>query len=99
MWAKSFLFLLFVVNVMVVFSQKTVKIYGVVSDAKTGERLQAATIKNNTDLSTSTISNFYGYYLLIVPSSTNVNIEVSFVGYQTQFFYLNLKKDTLLDIN
>lgn len=99
MWAKSFLFLFFVVNVMVVFSQKTVKIYGVVSDAKTDERLQAATIKNNTDLSNSTTSNFYGYYLLIVPSSTNVNIEVSFVGYQTQFFYLNLKKDTLLDIN
>lgn len=98
--AKTFLLFAFILfEIGIVSAQKTAKIYGVVSDAKTGELLQAATIKNNSDLQGSAISNRYGYYLMNVPANSLVNIEVSFVGYQTQRFLLNITNDTILDIN
>ena len=97
--AKTFLLFVFILcEVVIVTAQKKAKIYGVVSDAKTGELLQAATIKNNSDLQGSAVSNMYGYYLLNVPTNTIFNIEVSFVGYQTQQFLLNISNDTILDI-
>src|SRR5680860_1005267 len=98
--AKTILLFFFMLcDVITVTAQKTAKIFGVVSDAKTGELLQAATIKNNSDLQGSAISNKYGYYLMNVPANTLVNIGVSFVGYQTQQFLFNISNDTILDIN
>lgn len=94
-------FLLFVLILLVgitVTAQKTVKVYGIISDAKTGELLQAATIKNNSDILGSAISNLYGFYSMYVQADTALNIQVSFVGYQTQQFFLNISNDTILDI-
>lgn len=99
MAAKTYLlFVIILFNAISVFSQNTVKVYGVVSDAKTGEFLQAATIRNNNDIQNSAIANVYGYYLLNLKSNETVNIKASYVGYQNKSFFLNLSSDTILNI-
>lgn len=98
MQARKFLLVVFVLWSIIASAQKTIKVYGVVSDEKTGELLQAATIKNSSDIQGSSITNMYGYYSINIQPNRTVNIEVSFVGYQTQSFTLKLSGDTVLDV-
>jgi hypothetical protein len=98
MKARKFLLVVFVLWSIIAPAQKTIKIFGVVSDEKTGELLQAATIKNGSDLQGSAITNMYGYYSIDIQPTRTVNIEVSYVGYQKQYFSLNLQADTVLNV-
>lgn len=95
----SIMFVVLFCSYLTAIPQTTVKIYGVVSDAKTGELLPAATVINNNDIQNSAITNVYGYYLLTIKSNEMVNIQVSYVGYQNKSFFLNLSNDTILNIN
>lgn len=94
----SILFVLFISASISGLAQNTVNVYGIVSDLKTGELLQAATIKNNNNLQNSGISNVYGYYLIHVEAGKMVTIEASYVGYKSNLFNLNLLSDTILNI-
>lgn len=68
-----------------------VSVNGRVIDQLTGESLPSATVKvRNTDLNTMT--NAEGYFTFLrVPSDTCI-VEVSYAGYQSDFFRLNSEK-------
>lgn len=79
-------------------AQIMVKVFGVVSDAETGELLQSATIKNTSSAHPGLSSNIYGYYSLNVQANELVEIQGSYVGYKTKKFWLIAKNDTNLNI-
>lgn len=70
-------------------------ISGYVEDAATGEKLIGANVYiPSLDVGAST--NNYGFYSLTVPSDS-MYLSVSYVGYQTSNFELNLTKDVSLN--
>lgn len=95
---KIILIAILVFNGIAAVPQNPVKLFGVVSDAQTGEFLPSAILRNNSDMQGSAVTNAYGYYLMNIKSNTPVEIEVSFVGYQSRRFRLHLQNDTTLNI-
>ena len=73
-----------------------ITISGYIEDAATGEKLIGA---NVADVSTGQgiSTNPYGFYSLTL-DGPEVEIAVSFVGFQRQIFALDLQKDTVLDV-
>lgn len=71
-------------------------ISGFVEDAKSGEKLLAATVYDKfTGLGTST--NEYGYFALTLPES-EISLSVSYVGYTTYCDTVMLNKDLSVNI-
>lgn len=79
-------------------SQTKLKVYGVISDAQTGELLQAASVKSSGKTNSGSITNLYGYYSMNIAKNELIDIQVSFMGYQSKRFVFNAKNDTLLNI-
>ena len=82
---------------VLLYGQKTCRLYGVVRDAHTGETLSGATVAT-VGSSSGTVSNTYGYYVLNLPAG-ECRIQWSFVGYANQQRSLTLSTDTMLDIS
>ncbi|MEZ5069571.1 MAG: TonB-dependent receptor [Bacteroidales bacterium] len=72
------------------------RVYGKVTDSRTGEALVAATVYD-TLLRHGTASNEYGYYSL-TSRSTRVILRCSYVGYQSLLLPLDLSRDTLIHL-
>lgn len=69
---------------------------GYIKDAKSGEVLIGATVFIK-QLSAGTTSNVYGFYSLSALAGT-YDVSVSYVGYSTKTFSVELQKNTKMDI-
>ena len=78
------------------FSQKAT-VNGYVKDSATGEVLIGATVLHKASLA-GTTANVHGFYSLTVKTDT-CTLIYSYVGYQPVRLSLNLRKDTVLNIN
>lgn len=88
-------------NQIIISKQAVVKkryftISGYIEDAKSGERLIAANIAE-TSRNRGTFSNEYGFYSLRLPEGL-VELNFSFLGYQTQEKQIKLSKNLRLNI-
>jgi len=77
-------------------SKSNCTIHGYISDRQSGERLINATIYENRDFKGTTSNNF-GFYSITLPTSS-FELAVSYMGYETQHFQLNLNSDTTINI-
>ncbi|MFC0875582.1 TonB-dependent receptor domain-containing protein [Saccharicrinis sp. FJH2] len=78
------------------FSQK-VNIGGTISDKSSGEQLIQANVYIRA-LQQGTVTNYYGFYSISVEAGKDVEIEYSYIGYEPVKLSLNLKKDTIINI-
>jgi len=77
------------------YSQKYT-INGYITDTSSGEKLIGANIYD-VHLLSGTTSNTYGFFSLTLPKDT-YNIAVSYVGYKTQYFKIDLKSNQTMQI-
>lgn len=87
-----FIFLLIILNRS--FSQ-SYTISGYITDLKTGETLLNASIINK-NTARGTITNAYGFYSLTLPKG-KININFSYVGYNSVNQQFILQKDTIIN--
>lgn len=80
------------------FAQKNFTLSGTLKDGQTGETLIGASIKAEGKINNATVSNAYGFYSLSLPTG-NYTLFLSYVGYQTEIKKINLKADTIININ
>lgn len=78
-------------------AQPSVTISGYVRDAASGENLYWATVYD-TNSKQGTTSNAYGFFSLTIPSG-EVNLLVSYVGYQKQQHHFAIVNDTILNFS
>ncbi len=76
--------------------QQNQTISGFVFDAETGEILINATIYDAT-LHLATSTNNYGYYSLKLPVSKKPELNISYIGYESQTISVQFTFDTLLN--
>jgi hypothetical protein len=76
------------------FSQRFT-ISGHIEDAATGERLAGAAVYDVQMTQFGSMSNNYGFYSLTVPKK-EINLNVSYIGYETQSLNFLLSKDTTI---
>lgn len=75
---------------------RSFNLYGMVSDAESGERLIGAALQT-TDAAAGTASNEYGFYSLTVPGGRQ-RLRVSYIGYESREMELVVRGDTLLNL-
>ena len=92
-WARSCILLLLLFPLTALAQNATIS--GTITDAATGETLIGATVLD-TRSGKGAVTNVYGHYSLTVRRDS-VNLKVSFVGYEPQFF--NLKLDANRELN
>lgn len=73
-------------------------ISGYVSDIRNGEKIIGVNIYIPA-LDIGTVTNNFGFYSITVPSSDNVEISYSYIGYKTVTKLLNLSQDIKLNID
>jgi hypothetical protein len=76
---------------------QTARIYGKIQDKATGETLIGANIMNTASKDGAS-SNEYGFYSLSVPTG-EVQLAISYVGYQKTIVSLVVQRDTNMDIS
>lgn len=78
----------------------SVTISGRITDAATGETLIAATIATPQQ-GLGTVTNEYGFYSLKIPAGDSIQVEFSYVGYQTinRTFLLNDDQEFDIELN
>jgi outer membrane receptor for ferrienterochelin and colicin len=91
---KLFFFVLISTFLHIHISAQKYTLSGYVEDAKSGERLIAATVYDEIS-KTGVVANVYGFYSLTLPQGL-VRIQCSYVGYQSTVIEFDLNKDTLL---
>jgi outer membrane cobalamin receptor len=81
------------------FSQEKFKLYGMVIDSLSGEKMISATIYCK-DSRIGMASNNYGYFSLLLPSGQH-SITISFIGYKTKEIPVSLinDKEILIQLN
>jgi hypothetical protein len=72
-------------------------ISGYITDEGSGETLINASVFD-ANSKKGNVSNVYGFYSLTLPEG-QVNLQYSYVGYNTQLINFNLNKDTVININ
>lgn len=77
-------------------SNKQFTVYGMITDANSGERLIAASVRD-TFGSGGNLSNAYGFYSLSLPGGRRA-LSVSYVGYASRTFDFVLRADTTLNV-
>lgn len=94
----KYLIIIFLISLVrpQIYSQH-VKVYGIISDSITGEKLTGA---NVIDLETrkGTITNEYGYFSISCDKSKLSEIAFSFIGYKTRVLKFSILTDTSLKI-
>ncbi|TCO10433.1 TonB-dependent receptor [Natronoflexus pectinivorans] len=71
-------------------------ISGIVKDANSGESLPSANIYETT-MAVGINSNSFGYFSMTLPSG-EIELMISFLGYETQLVSLVLLKDTVINV-
>lgn len=88
---------LFLVLLYAASAQTQVTISGTISEAESGETLIGATVRA-LESGEGALTNTYGFYSLTLPAGSGVPLEFSYVGFQPVQITLNLKNDTVIDI-
>ena len=88
-------FLLLLLLPLAILAQ-TATVSGTVTDARTGETLIGATVVD-TRGGKGAVTNLYGHYSLTLRRGA-VTLKVSFVGYETQTFDLDLDRNCELNV-
>ena len=76
-------------------SQNLITLSGYVTDSESGEALIAANI-HDEDNSNITWTNSEGFFVLVFEDGEEVKVEVSYVGYKSEF--LKIESDTFLTV-
>ncbi|HKM93848.1 MAG TPA: TonB-dependent receptor [Prolixibacteraceae bacterium] len=92
---KKYLFLFFLLITISAFSQRYT-ISGFIVDKESGESLISANIYDAKTLR-GTTANTYGFYSISLPAG-DITLIASFIGYTSQEFKFDLKKDITLNI-
>ena len=79
-----------------VFGQQKYTISGYIEDAASGEKLISSAVYDNKSAS-GVVSNTYGFYSLTLPKG-QVNLFMTYVGYNAQKLDFNLRHDTIINI-
>ncbi len=79
-------------------TQATFTLSGYIKDQQTGETLIGANIYNADNPTQGTVTNTYGFYSLSL-SKGSYRIGFSYLGYQDQFFEVNLDGNTNFNVN
>lgn len=95
---KYFYILLFIITAVSIQAQAKYTLSGYVRDGSTGETLIAANIINAENPIEGTTTNTYGFYSITLPEG-NYKIAFSYLGFQDQFFELELTKDLELNVD
>ena len=90
-------FLITIVLSLTVQAQKSFTLSGHIQDESSGEQLIGATIYAK-EVNEGVGSNIYGFYSLTLPASS-YTILVSFIGYNTQTFEVDLTQNIRKDFN
>lgn len=79
-----------------IFAQ-TATISGTITDKSSGEQLIQANIyiPGSTQ---GTVSNYYGFYSISLKAGQSYIIDYSYIGYETQRIILELKNDTVINV-
>lgn len=88
--------LLLTCSAFVAMAQKKVTIGGVIKSKSNGETMIGASVK--VDSVAGTQSNEYGFYSLTLPEGSHT-IEVSSIGMETQYFKVNVNRDTTINLS
>lgn len=83
---------------IVISAQDKYTVSGYIRDAETGETLIAATVINADQPGDGAITNTYGFYSLTLPEG-KYRFAYSYLGYQDQFFEINLDKSIELNVD
>ena len=75
---------------------RSINLYGSVTDAQTGERLIGATVQV-ADHHIGTQTNDYGFYTLAVPAGRR-RVRITYVGYSPQEVEAILRSDSLVNV-
>jgi hypothetical protein len=98
---NSFLTLVFILLISIVFAKEKYTLSGYITDVNSGESIVGANIYSK-DLGVGVISNTYGFYSLTLPEGS-YNISYSFIGYKniTKGFQLNtsIKHDVEFELS
>ncbi|HMS66616.1 MAG TPA: TonB-dependent receptor [Saprospiraceae bacterium] len=89
---KNYITLLLLIVVSLAYGQKFT-ISGFVTDKNTGETLIGANVIDTQNENIGTSTNAYGFYSLTLPEGKHI-IAVSYLGYQTDVYEINLTTDT-----
>ena len=89
------LLLVFLMFPMMVMAQ-TATVSGTITDARTGETLIGATVLD-TRSGKGVVTNAYGHYSLTLRRDS-INLRVTYVGYEPQFFNLKLDRNHELNV-
>jgi hypothetical protein len=95
---RQIIILIFSLTVLPLFlvANNKVTISGFVTDAETGEALinaPIAELKNHLGV----VANNFGYYSMKTNSMDEVQVECSYVGYQSQFIVIKATNDTVIN--
>lgn len=85
----------FLLSTPSVFGQQKYTISGFIEDAGSGEKLISAAVYDNKSAS-GVVSNTYGFYSLTLTRG-QVNLLMSYVGYNGQKLDFNLRHDTIIN--
>ena len=96
-WAQLSLLLVLVFFSSSTFAQETFTISGYIKDADSGEDLIGAYIYDFNDKGKGTSTNLYGFYSVSLPTGS-YTMEVSYIGYQSLRFEVNLDEDISFDV-
>jgi len=89
--------LIFIIFSAPLSAQNEYTISGYVKDASSGETLIAATVVNAEKPIEGTTTNTYGFYSLTLPEG-KYRIGYSYLGFQDQFFEIDLSKNIELNV-
>lgn len=95
---KNYLLLLITLVSFGLNAQKEYTISGYIKDESSGETLIGANIINIDNPIEGTSTNTYGFYSLSLREG-NYKINVSYLGFQSQSFEIDLNKDITFDVN
>ncbi|TKG89029.1 TonB-dependent receptor [Puteibacter caeruleilacunae] len=79
------------------YAQNSISVSGFIRDSSSLESLYNATVYE-INSERGTISNTYGFYSITVPSG-DINLTVSFVGYEHQMISIKALKDTIVNFH
>lgn len=80
------------------YTQQKVVVHGYVRDVSSGESLVSANVQVVGNPRLAVLSNNFGFFSLGL-SSGEVELEISYVGYESKRFSLTLVKDTTLNVD
>ncbi len=97
-FVRSIIILVFMMTTTLFWAQKSYTVSGYVKDSNSGETLIGANIFNMDNPGEGTSTNTYGFYSLTLKEG-KYKIGVSYLGYETVGYEVDLSKDVLLNIS